>query len=292
MITRILYIIVFAVVGYGKINIVASTTDLADIANQVGGKYVSTINIARGSQDPHYVEVLPSFMIKVKRADMYLMVGMELDQWAEQIIDGSRNRKLKIVDCSENIARLEVPTRKVDASMGDIHPNGNPHYWLDPENGKAIARTIAQHLKEIDPNHSESYDLNLDIFLKSIDQLIEQWAAEYDDLQGLNIIYYHNTWPYFDRHFGLTAAAFIEPKPGIMPTPTHLDHLIQLIKGQHITVLAMEPYFSPKAPEFIREKTGINIVKLAQSVDAREGTETYQKLISYNLETLQKAYKP
>jgi len=292
MITRIFLIAVLVLQGYGKINIVASTTDLADIAKQVGGKYVSTSSIARGSQDPHYVEVLPSYMIKVKRADLYLMVGMELDQWAEQIIDGSRNRSLRIVDCSENITRMEVPTRKVDASMGDIHPNGNPHYWLDPENGKAIARTISQQLKEIDPGHSETYELNLQVFLNSIDELMGNWAVEYADLQGLRIIYYHNTWPYFDRHFGLIAAAFIEPKPGIMPTPSHLDHLIHQIKVQHIALVAMEPYFSPKAPDFLREKTGVNIIELAQSVNARAGTESYQKMIAYNLATLQKAFKP
>jgi len=290
MITRILLIAVLALHGYGKINIVASTTDLADIAKQVGGKYVSTNSIARGSQDPHYVEVLPSSMIKVKRADMYLMIGMELDQWAEQIIDGSRNRKLKIVDCSENITRLEVPTRKVDASMGDIHPNGNPHYWLDPENGKAIARTIAHNLQEIDPQHSESYELNLNHFLSSIVELTDRWTEKYAVLRGLDLIYYHNTWPYFNSYFGLNAVAFIEPKPGIMPTPSHLDHLIQVINAQHITVLAMEPYFSPKAPEFLQKKTGIKIIKLAQSVDARKGTESYQKLIAYNLKTLHEAY--
>jgi len=290
--TRILLILIFALFGYGKINIVASTTDLADIAKQIGGKNVSTISIARGSQDPHYVEVLPSYMIKVKRADMYLTVGMELDQWAAQIIDGSRNKHLKIVDCSEHINRQEVPTKKVDASMGDIHPNGNPHYWLDPDNGKAIAHTIAQNLKIIDPKHAESYEQHLVTFLKSIDDLKLKWAVEYADLQGSKIIYYHNTWPYFNRYFSIVAAAFIEPKPGIMPTPTHLDHLIQLIEGQHIAVVAMEPYFSPKAPKFLQEKTGIKIVKLAQSVNAREGTGSYQKMISYNLETLQKAFQP
>ncbi|NQT61429.1 MAG: zinc ABC transporter substrate-binding protein [Candidatus Marinimicrobia bacterium] len=289
MISRILLIMLLAVSTQAKVNIVASLTDLADIARQVGGKHVSVVSIARGSQDPHYVEVLPSSMMKVKRADMYLMVGMELDQWAEQIIDGSRNRQLRIVDCSSDIERVNVPTRKVDASMGDIHPNGNPHYWLDPENGKVIARTIASNLKVVDPRHTEEYDNNLKVFIDSIDELEAHWAMTYSSLNGKSVIYYHDTWPYFNRYFGLTATAFIEPKPGIMPTPTHLDHLIHIINDQHIKVIAMEPYFSQQAPAFLSGKTGATIVHMAQSVGAEENTETYQKMLTYNLEVLMKA---
>lgn len=275
-----------------KVNVVASTTDLADIAQQVGGENVSVISISRGSQDPHYVEVLPSYMIKVKRADMYLMVGMELDQWAEQVIDGSRNRKLRIVDCSKDIKRLNVPTRKVDASMGDIHPNGNPHYWLNPENGKIIAMTIARNLKSVDPQHGDAYEANLQIFLNSIDDLEQRWATQYSMLQGQSIIYYHDTWPYFNEYFGLSAVAFVEPKPGIMPTPTHLDHLIHIIKDQNIKALAMEPYFSVSAPAFLQEKTGVEIVHMAQSVGAEENTETYQKMLEYDLAILKKVLVP
>jgi len=282
----------FALGLQAKVNVVASITDLADIAMQVGGENVSVISISRGNQDPHYVEVLPSYMIKVKRADMYLMVGMELDQWADQVIDGSRNRKLHIVDCSEDIQRLNVPTRKVDASMGDIHPNGNPHYWLNPENGKMIAKTIARNLKSVDPQHGDAYEANLQIFLKSIDDLEQRWATQYSMLQGQSIIYYHDTWPYFNEYFGLIAVAFVEPKPGIMPTPTHLDHLIHIIKDQNIKAIAMEPYFSISAPAFLREKTEVQIVHMAQSVGAEEHTETYQKMLEYNLATLKKVWVP
>ncbi len=292
MLSRIIMVLALSLSLHAKISIVASTSDLADIASQIGGKHVTTLSIARGSQDPHYVEVLPSYMIKVKRADMYLMVGMELDQWAEQIIDGSRNSDLRIVDCSADITPLEVPTRKVDASMGDIHPNGNPHYWLDPANGKAIAQTIAIHLKQIDPGHSETYNQNLLTFTESLNTLEKEWAEKFTDLRGKRLIYYHNTWPYFNRYVGLEAVAFVEPNPGIMPTPTHLDHLIHLIQEQNIQVIAMEPYFSDKAPNYLTRKTGVVVIGLAQSVDARKGTGTYQSMLAYNLETLQKAFTP
>lgn len=292
MIFRTLLLLVLTFSLQAKINVVASITDLADITSQIGGKHVNTMSIARGPQDPHYVEVLPSYMFKVKRADMYLMVGMELDQWAKQIIDGSRNADLRIVDCSHDISALEIPTQKVDASMGDIHSLGNPHYWLDPRNGKSIARTIATHLKEMDPEHSSEYDANLTTFIASLDNLEAEWAKKFADLRGKKLIYYHNTWPYFNEYFGLEVADFVEPNPGIMPTPNHLDHLIHLIQEQKIEVIAMEPYFSDKAPKFIKTKTGITVVGLAQSVDARKGTESYQKMLAYNLEALQKAFTP
>ena len=148
---------------FAKINIVASTTDLADIAKTIGGDRIKVISIANGKQDHHHIEVLPSYMLKVKRADIYLKVGLELDLWANQIIDGSRNRKLTIVNCAENILPLEVPTTKINASMGDIHRMGNPHYWLDPENGKIIAENITKALISVDPVGREFYENNLEL---------------------------------------------------------------------------------------------------------------------------------
>ncbi|MCF7824293.1 MAG: metal ABC transporter substrate-binding protein [Candidatus Marinimicrobia bacterium] len=287
--SRFILILLMAYSLNAKVNVVASLTDMADIARQIGGKNVSVVSIARGNQDPHYVEVLPSSMIKVKKADMYLMVGMELDQWAEQIIDGSRNRHLRIVDCSARVKPLNVPTRKVDASMGDIHPNGNPHYWLSPENGKLIAQTIAVNLQEIDPAHSNEYERNLEVFLKSIDDLESKWGKTYEILRGQSLIYYHDTWPYFNEYFGLKAVVFIEPKPGIMPTPTHLDQLIRIIRDQEISVIAMEPYFSTKATDYLKQKTGVQVVKMAQSVGAQQNTESYQEMLTYNLEILKEA---
>jgi len=146
---------------FGKVNVVTSTTDLADIVKQVGGDRVMVTSIARGNQDPHYVEILPSYMMKVRKADIYFMVGLELDLWAQYIIDGSRNRKLEVVDCSVEINKMEVPIGKVDASMGDLHRFGNPHYWLDPENGKLIARMITRALSAFDVKGQEDYNNKL-----------------------------------------------------------------------------------------------------------------------------------
>lgn len=277
--------------AWAKVSVVTSTTDLAHLTTTIGGDRAKVVSIARGTQDPHYVEVLPSYMIKVKRADIYLKVGMDLDRWAQQIIDGSRNRKLIIVDCSENVPRLEVPTGRIDASMGDIHRYGNPHYWLDPENVKIIGKTIVGALSQADPAGEPIYRANLLKLSEQIDKSLETWAEEYADLRGRRVIFYHNTWPYFANRFGLDVVQFVEPKPGIMPTPSHLERLITLIREDDIKVVAMEPYFSDKAPKFLAGKTGVQIVRMAQSVGARPPATSYFKMIDYNLEILREALR-
>ncbi len=281
--------LLIAATVYGKVRIVTSTTDLAAIAIEIGGNLVKVESIARGDQDPHYIEVLPSHMLKVKRAAVYFKVGMELDLWADQIIGGSRNSKLLLVDCSENIQAQEIPAGKVDASMGDIHRFGNPHYWLDPLNGIVIGETIAGALSLKDPDNAKFYEKQLEDFRKSIIDAMEKWIVEYGELNGRELLYYHNTWPYFNYRFGLKALEFVEPKPGIMPTPNHVDHLVKLVRNKELKVLAMEPYFSNTAPRYLGEKTGIKVVILAPSVGAREGTESYLDMIEYNLKALKQA---
>ncbi|MBC8192893.1 MAG: zinc ABC transporter substrate-binding protein [Candidatus Marinimicrobia bacterium] len=271
---------------YGKIRVVTSTSDLAAIAQEIGGDKVSVESIARGDQNPHYIEVLPSYMLKVRRADIYLKVGMELDLWSDQIIGGSRNKDLLVVDCSENIKAQEVPTGKVDASMGDIHRYGNPHYWLDPQNGPLIAESIAKALKKRDPENIQFYENNLRAFNQSVTNSLERWTSKYAQLRDRKLLYYHNTWPYFNYRFGLEVSEFVEPKPGIMPTPNHVDQLVKLIRTEQLKVLAMEPYFSDTAARYLAEKTGIQIVKLAPSVGSQKGTDTYLKMIEYNLDAL------
>jgi len=276
-------------ITWGKVKVVTSTSDLAAITREVGGNLVKVESIARGSQDPHYIEVLPSHMLKVKRADIYLKVGMELDLWADKIIGGSRNKNLVIIDCSESIKAQEVPAGKIDASMGDIHRFGNPHYWLDPLNGPVIAESIVRALSLKDPENAAKYEDNLRIFIETIRKRQESWLVKYADLKDVELIYYHNTWPYFNNRFGLQVLDFVEPKPGIMPTPNHVDHLVKLIQNKQLKVLAMEPYFSDKAPNYLVQKTDIKVVKLAPSVGAQEGTDTYLEMIQYNLDALQNA---
>ncbi|MDP7565451.1 MAG: metal ABC transporter substrate-binding protein [Candidatus Marinimicrobia bacterium] len=285
-------IILFILISFcfGKVRVVTSTTDLADIVKTIGGDRVTVTSIARGNQDPHYVEVLPSYMIKVRKADLYFMVGMELDLWAQQIIDGSRNRKIVVVDCSMEINKMEIPTGTVDASMGDIHRFGNPHYWLDPQNGKRIASLIAQKLSNAAPKSSELFYQNLDAFNLQLDNAIIDWEKRFVNLRGKKLIYYHNSWPYFSNRFGLDTVGFLEPKPGITPSPSKLNQIIQLIETETIQVIASETYFSDRAPKFIASKTGVKTVQLAQSVGALTGADSYINLFETNLNLLIKAF--
>ncbi len=275
---------------FGKVRIVSSTTDIADIVKIIGGDHVTVTSIARGNQDPHYVEILPSYMVKVRKADIYFMVGMELDLWAQQIIDGSRNRKVMVVDCSVEINKMEVPTGQIDASMGDIHRFGNPHYWLDPENGKLIARMVAEKLINHDSKNAEQYQSNLTQFENDLNSAISMWTKRFSDLREKNIIFYHNSWPYFSKRFGLITVGFLEPKPGITPSPSQLNQVINQIKENEIEVIASESYFSDRAPKFIESKTNVRTVKLAQSVGAIEGADSYINLFETNLLILAKAY--
>jgi len=275
---------------FGKVRIVSSTTDIADIVKIIGGDHVTVTSIARGNQDPHYVEILPSYMVKVRKADIYFMVGMELDLWAQQIIDGSRNRKVMVVDCSVEINKMEVPTGQIDASMGDIHRFGNPHYWLDPENGKLIARMVAEKLINHDSKNAEQYQSNLTQFENDLNSAISMWTKRFSDLREKNIIFYHNSWPYFSKRFGLITVGFLEPKPGITPSPSQLNQVINQIKENEIEVIASESYFSDRAPKFIESKTNVITVKLAQSVGAIEGADSYINLFETNLLILAKAY--
>ena len=275
---------------FGKVRIVSSTTDIADIVKIIGGDHVTVTSIARGNQDPHYVEILPSYMVKVRKADIYFMVGMELDLWAQQIIDGSRNRKVMVVDCSVEINKMEVPTGQIDASMGDIHRFGNPHYWLDPENGKLIARMVAEKLINHDSKNAEQYQSNLTQFENDLNSAISIWTKRFSDLRNKNIIFYHNSWPYFSKRFGLITVGFLEPKPGITPSPSQLNQVINQIKENEIEVIASESYFSDRAPKFIASKTKVKIVKLAQSVGAIKGADSYINLFETNLLILAKAY--
>jgi zinc/manganese transport system substrate-binding protein len=249
----------------GQISVAASLPDLASIAASIGGEKVTVFAIAKGNTNPHLVEVLPSYMIRVSRAKLYLKCGLSLDQWADAIIDGSRNDKLTIVDCSEGIPVLDKPTGKVDATLGDVHPQGNPHYWLEPSNGIIIAGTICGALKKIDPDNSAYYDANFAKFKKEMEKSIKTWKDNLSSIAGQKIITYHSSWVYFASAFNLTIAANVGPLPGIPPTAKHLAKLINIITSNNIKILLQEPYFPDSDSKFLERQTGIRIYKFAPS---------------------------
>ncbi len=253
-----------------KVRVVASVNDLASIASAVGGDQVEVKAICRPNADPHHVEVLPSYMVRVSRADVYLKVGMFLDQWADQIIDGSHNGDLQIVDCSKGIRALEVPTGRPDASMGDVHPNGNPHYWLDPRNGGTVAHTVAEALARMDPEHAADFERRADAFAGRCEAEAERGREAVAAMPVKEVLTYHQSWTYLADAFGFEVAGTVEPVPGIPPTAKHLHELVTVIQQHRVPVLLYEPYFSDDAGKFLGRETGIEVFKVSPSC---EGTD-------------------
>jgi len=250
---------------HATVRVVASLPDLGSIASYIGGDKVEVSTIAQANANPHSVEVFPSYMAKAARASLFLKCGLALDQWADAIIDGSRNNSLTIIDCSAAIEVLEKPSGKVDASKGDVHPFGNPHYWLDPSNGITVARNILEGLKKVDQANGVLYTANFEKFKSECAAKIVQWKKLIKPLDGKKIISYHSSWVYFANAFGLTIAGMVEPFPGIPPTGNHLAVLVDLIKKEHCAFLIQEPYFPGDAPNFLNRQTGIPIIHCSPS---------------------------
>jgi len=268
------------------VQVVTSTTDIKSIAEFIGGDRISVKSITTGKDNPHFVEVLPSYMVMVSKASLYLKIGLGLDFWADPIIDGSRNGRLKVADCSEGIEVLQKPSGPVDASMGDIHPQGNPHYWLDPRNGLIMARNIEKALAGIDPDGAKLYEANLQKFARELETRIEAWQRAAEPLKGLEIVTYHNSWPYLAAFLGIKTAGFVEPKPGIEPTASHIAELIDLMKSRGIQVIGKEPYFAEKAPRVIAAGTGARVIDLPPSVGAVQEASDYFALFDAILSRL------
>jgi ABC-type Zn uptake system ZnuABC Zn-binding protein ZnuA len=284
---RILLALLFALgsatpgVTAEKIHVVAATSDLGYFAQQIGGNLVEVDVIATGNRDVHYIEVLPSYMLKVRKADVYLKVGLELDIWSQPIIDGSRNGSLRVVDCSEGIKPVEVPTFQADARYGDLHRFGNPHYWLSPANVPPICATITDALTHVDPTNASVYEQNRDAYLSRLEGKADEWEALKSKLSAVEFVAYHNSWPYFCEYFGCKVVDFVEEFAGVAPSPSHVAHLIEHIKIDKIPVVASQPFHDKRLPQLISEKTGCRAIILPTSVGGVPDTDTYEELIDY-----------
>lgn len=250
-----------------RLRVIASINDLASIAAAVGGDRIEVAAIARPTSDVHRVEVLPSYMVRVSRAQVYVKVGLGLDQWADQIIDGSRNAKLTVVDGSRHITPLEKPTGRLDGRAGDVHPDGNPHYWLDPRNGALVAADLAEVFAQLDPAHAGDYRARAGTFAADCLRHLEASGARLAALPVREILTYHSSWVYLTAATGLTVAATVEPVPGIPPTGGHLQKLVETVRERHLEVLLQEPYFSDEAAGFLTRQTGLRTAKVSPSCD-------------------------
>ncbi len=283
-------------VSWGKLKVVTTTQDLASIANFIGGDKIEIGFIAKGYQDPHFVDAKPSFILKLKDADLLIAVGLELEiGWLPVLVKDSRNPKLLsskgYLEVANGCEILEKPAGPVTRAAGDIHPFGNPHFWLDPDNGKAIAKNIAIKLSELDPANNSFYQSNLDNFVKRLAEKEKDWENLIAPYRGTKIVTYHNSWPNFAKYFGLEVIGYVEPKPGIPPSPAHTLELIQLMKSNNIKIILMEPYFDVKTPKSIADKTRAKVVVLPPSVGGEKEISDYFSLFDYDLKLLIQAFK-
>jgi zinc/manganese transport system substrate-binding protein len=275
---------------HAEIRVVTTLPELADFAKEIGKDRVTVSSIVRGDQNPHFVEVKPSYMMKLKSANIFLTVGMELEMWAPQIVDGSRNTSLEVVDLSRNVQKLEVPG-KVDASLGDVHRFGNPHYWLDPRNVRPIMDEIIDALTTVSPDDNAFFRQNADVYLKRLDAQIAVWDSLMKPFAGARIITFHKSWSYFANWLGLVVADQVEPKPGIPPSPSHTAALIQLVRNGTIKAIAVEPFYDLSAPDQIARSTSAKVVVLPTSIGGVDQATDYISLIDYDVRTLAAALR-
>jgi zinc/manganese transport system substrate-binding protein len=280
-----------------KLNVVTSTTDMAALAQEVGGDKISVESIAKGYQDPHFVEAKPSFLLKLRNADLLIVVGLQLEiGWLPPLITQSGNPRIQIsapgyLDASQFAEILDIPQGQITRAMGDVHPLGNPHYWLDPDNGRRIARGIAQKLGDMDPGDSAYFQQRFQDFDRRLTAAEKNWDAEMAPFRGRKIVTYHTSWSNFAKHFGLQLAGYIEPRPGIPPTPAHTLEIIQMMKRDNVKVVVVEPYFDLKTPNSIGAATGAKVIVLLPSVGGEKQVTDYFKLFDYDINLLTQTFK-
>jgi len=315
------------------LTVVTTTTDLKSLVEAVGGDRVLATSIACGYEDPHFVQAKPSYMMTAREADLWVRIGMELEiGWEELLLDGSRNPRIRIggpghLDASEGVLRLEVPSVRVTRELGDIHPLGNPHYWLDPLNGRIVAKAIADRLAQLRASDADTFRKNLATFTAALDtrmfgaEMVREvggdslwamalkgnlgdflnqhnltgklggWAGRMRPWRGARIVTYHRSWSYFANRFGLVVAAELEPKPGVPPSPAHLATVVERMKADGIKVVLMEPFYSRKSADFVAAKTGATVLVCPNSVGGEKEAADYLVLIDLIVDRLDQALR-
>jgi ABC-type Zn uptake system ZnuABC Zn-binding protein ZnuA len=279
------------------LNVVATTEDLASIAREVGGDRVKVEALARGYQDPHFVEAKPSFVLKLHAADLLIAVGKDLEVgWLPPLVTQSRNGKVQpggagYLDASQNVRILEIPTGQITRAMGDVHPAGNPHYWLDPGNGRHIAQAIQQKLAALQPADAAYFQQRYAAFDQKLAAAEKRWDALLGPYKGTKIVTYHRSWSNLADRFGLDVVGYVEPRPGIPPSPSHTLDLIQEMKRQGIKIILVEPYFDLKTPNSIARETGATVLVLSPSVGGVKEATDFVALFDYDTQRLAAALK-
>jgi ABC-type Zn uptake system ZnuABC Zn-binding protein ZnuA len=317
----------------GELKIVCTTTDLASIAKSVAGDQAAVESITTGKEDPHFLAAKPSYIIKARSADLWVRVGMDLEVgWEPVLLDSARNPRVREgapghLDASRRVPRLGVPAEKVTRGMGDVHPQGNPHYWLDPLNGRIVAGEIATRLAELDPAGAQAYRRNLEAFRHRLDDamfggaLVHRvggarlwawqvkgemdrrlaelglegqaggWWAALRPFRGRRMVTFHRSWVYFCHRFGLEVAAELEPKPGVPPSGGHLRRVVELMRAHNVRLILQEPFYPTKAAELVAGQTGAELVVVANSVGGDPAADDYLSLIGLVVDRVREALR-
>ena len=275
-----------------QLKVVTSTTDLYDIAKAVGGNRITATHIGEGYQDPHFVEAKPSFVLQLRNADVWAFVGLDLEiGWMPLLLQGARNPKLQpgqpgYVDVSRVIPVLDMARGNVDRSQGDVHPLGNPHYWLDPANARRIAKLFRETFSQLDAKNATTYEANEKAFTERLDAAERSWQADLARIKGQPVVAWHTSWRYFANYNGMNIVGFMEPKPGVPPSPSHLAGLVQTMKQTGAKVIVMEPFYDRKMADFVASKTGAKVLILPPSVGGTKGLDDYIKLMTNDIHQL------
>jgi zinc/manganese transport system substrate-binding protein len=292
----ILSLLSICTIADAKLNVVATLPDFGSLAREVGGDKVDVTVLAKPTEDPHFVDARPSFVVALRNADVLIDGGAELEiGWLPPLLQNARNPKLDVgkpgrVQASQGIKLMGVP-QTLTRAAGDVHALGNPHFSCDPIIAKAIAQHIAQSFSALDAANAAAYDANSKKFEATINAKLQEWGTALLPFKGQHVVAYHDSWPYFAHRFGVAIDIFLEPKPGIPPSPSHLAEVITAMKAQNVKAIIVEPYHDRKIAEKVASATGAKIVDFAQFPGGLPNTDTYVKLIDKLIANLSAALK-
>jgi zinc/manganese transport system substrate-binding protein len=278
-----------------KLSVVTTTQDPAAIARAIGGDRIDVVALAKGYQDPHFLDPKPSYMLAINKADLVISIGLDFEiAWLPPLLTSARNPRVLPgspgnLDLSTLIKPLDVLS-SADRAGGDVHARGNPHYWLDPENGRAMARGIAARLVELDPEGSAVYAANLKTFEATLDAKMQGWAKAMAPFAGKPIVTFHKSWPYFAQRYQLEIVAFVEPKPGIQPTAQHTVNVIQTVLRKDVKIILMENFYDHRSPDQIAKHSKAKVVMVPSMVGGEESVKTYFDLFDRIVDGIVKAY--
>jgi ABC-type Zn uptake system ZnuABC Zn-binding protein ZnuA len=286
-----LLVMVHPTAGTAKVFVVASTLDMADFTRQVGGERVEVYPISTGKFDLHFFEPVPSQAMKLGRADVLVVGGLEVDPWIQGLIEASRNARIMFgapgyVDPAVGVRPLDVPAGSIDGSMGDVHPYGNPHFWFTQENVEIVVRNITAGLVRVDPEGATAYEQNRDRYLAKLKATFHDLKVKMRPFQGTAVLQYHESWDYFCEAMGLEIVGSLEPKPGIPPTPGHLRQVVEQARAREARLILVEPYYPKRPVRFVEEKAGVEAVRLPLYLGGKKGIEDYLENLKYMVDTI------